>query len=103
MTEFLDSARWRSLVQQMRSRFTNIIFDAPPVESVADYELLQLVCDGVVLVLRPDHSDRRACIDAFNAVPKEKLLGVVLNGVEDCWFWKTPFYGYYGGQSSAQP
>jgi protein-tyrosine kinase len=100
--ELLDSQRWHVLIEKIRAQFSNVIFDAPPIATVADYELLQLVCDGVIVVARPDHSDRRAFFNALEAVPREKLLGVVLNCVEDWWLWKTPVYGYYGTQLSGR-
>lgn len=92
--ELLDSERWRQFIQQSRTRFELVIFDAPPVAAVADYELIQLVCDAAVLVIRPDHSNRSACLKALEAIPPEKMLGVVLNCVEDWWLWKAPVYGY---------
>jgi protein-tyrosine kinase len=98
--ELLDCPRGPGLIEEIRSRFGNVIVDAPPIATVADYELLQLVCDGVVVVGRPDHSDRRAFFNALETVPKEKLLGVVLNCVEEWWLWRTPAYGYYGKQNS---
>jgi capsular exopolysaccharide synthesis family protein len=97
--ELLESSRWRELLKQVRARFANVIFDAPPMAAVTDYELLQLGCDGVVLVVRPDHSNRAACIKALKTVPEGKLMGVVLNCVEDWWLWKTPTYGYYRSYS----
>jgi capsular exopolysaccharide synthesis family protein len=97
--ELLDCQRWHALIEEIRSRFSNVIVDAPPIATVADYELLQLICDGVVVVGRPDHSDRRAFFNALETVPKEKLLGVVLNCVEEWWLWRTPAYGYYGKQN----
>jgi protein-tyrosine kinase len=100
--ELLDSQRWHVLIEQIRVQFSNVIFDAPPIATVADYELLQLVCDGVIVVARPDHSDRRAFFNALEVVPREKLLGVVLNCIEDWWLWKTPVYGYYGKQLSGR-
>jgi hypothetical protein len=36
--------------------------------------------------------------EALRLVPKEKLLGVALNCVEDWFLWKTHGYGYYGGK-----
>jgi capsular exopolysaccharide synthesis family protein len=100
--ELLDSPRWHTLIDQIRARFSNVIVDAPPIATVTDYELLQHVCDGVVVVGRPDHSDRRSFFKALETVPREKLLGVVLNCVEDWWLWKTPAYGYYGTQLLAR-
>ena len=97
--ELLDSQNWRSFVEHVRTRFSMVIFDAPPIASVADYELLQLACDGTILVARPDHTDRAGCLNALKFVPREKLIGVVLNGVQDWWLWKTPGFAYYSKHS----
>jgi protein-tyrosine kinase len=93
--ELLDSQAWRVFIEQVRARFPNVIFDAPPIGTVADYDLLQLACDAIIVVARPDHSQRAACLNALKMVPREKLLGVVLNCVENWWLWQTPTYGYY--------
>lgn len=92
--ELLDSERWRQFIQQARTQFGHVIFDAPPIATLADYDLIQLVCDAAILVIRPDHSDRSACLKALEAIAPEKMLGVVLNCVEDWWLWKAPVYGY---------
>lgn len=84
-SELLDSACWPRVVGQLRNLFDYVIADAPPVASVADYELLQAACDGVVLVVRPDHTNRQACLKAVEIIPKGKLLGVVMNCVPK-WF-----------------
>lgn len=101
--ELLDSPKWHELLEKVRVQFESVIFDAPPVATVADYELLQISCDGVIFVVRPDHSDRAACMRALETIPEQKLLGVVLNDVENWWLWKTPAYGYYRSQSSGRP
>jgi capsular exopolysaccharide synthesis family protein len=93
--DLLDSERWRTLVASVRERFTTVICDAPPIATVADYELLQMVADGTVVVARPGHTERHACRKALESVEQTKLIGVVLNCVEDWWLWKTPSYGYY--------
>jgi protein-tyrosine kinase len=95
--ELLDSDQWRGLIQEIRSRFSHAIMDATPAAVVADYELLQHVADGVIVVVRPDHTDRKACLTLLQSVPREKLIGVVLNCVEESWLWNTPgYYSYYG-------
>lgn len=98
--ELLDSDRFRSMMEQVRRQFSIVIFDATPIATVADYELLQHVCDGVVMVVRPEHTDRNRCNKVLELIPKDKLLGVVLNCVEDWWLWKTPAYDYYRKVSS---
>lgn len=97
--ELLDSERWKELIEECRLRFRYVIVDTTPVAAVADYELVQFVCDGVVLVLRPDHTDRKLCTNALTIIPKGKLLGTVLNCVEDWFLWKgRRGYGYYGSK-----
>jgi capsular exopolysaccharide synthesis family protein len=100
--ELLDSERWRTLVTKLRHTFDYVIFDAPPIASLADYELLQLAADGVVVVARPDHSERKSCLDAIQAVPKEKLIGVILNCIQDWLFWRKKGYGYYSQRQQSQ-
>ncbi len=92
--ELLDSEKWRQFIQQARTQFAHVIFDAPPLAAVTDYDLIQLVCDAAILVIRPDHSNRSASLKALGTIPPEKMLGVVLNCVEDWWLWKVPGYGY---------
>lgn len=92
--ELLEGRNWHLFVRQIREQFTNVVFDAPPIATVADYELLQLASDAVVMVARPDHTERAGCLKALETVPHEKLLGVILNAVEDWWLWKSPGYGY---------
>jgi protein-tyrosine kinase len=93
--DLLDSERWRTLAATLRSRFSSIVCDAPPIATVADYELLQLAADGLIVVARPGHTERHACRKALAGVDARKMLGVVLNCFEDWWLWKTPSYGYY--------
>lgn len=92
--ELLDSGAWRGLAQELRERFHFIVVDTTPIGAVADYDLIQVVCDGTVMVLRPDHTDRQACMKAIQSVPKEKLLGAVLNRTDDWFLWRLR--NYYG-------
>lgn len=95
--ELLDSEQWRQLAAEIRKRFQNVIIDAPPAAAVADCDLLQKTCDGVIVVVRPDHTNRAACMKVLYSIPKEKFLGVVLNHVREWLFWKAPaYYHYYG-------
>lgn len=97
-SELLDSERWKAACEVLRSRFRYVIADSPPVASVADYELLQASFDGVIMVMRPDHTKRQQCLKALELVPKQKLIGVVMNCVP-AWFLSrlTPYAGYYYG------
>jgi len=101
--ELLDSSRWPMLAEKFRTLFKYIIVDSPPIATVADYDLIQAVCDGVILVARPDHTNRNRCIKAAQMVPKEKLIGVVLNCVMN-WFLGRAYYEdpyYYSADKKA--
>src|ERR1017187_6378431 len=99
-TELLDSSNWRALLARLREEFRRTIVDSPPVEAVADYDLIAANCDGVVLVVRPDHTSRPLLARALTKV-KGKLIGVLINDVEDWFLWKrgSPSYHYYQNSS----
>jgi len=80
-SELLDSSIWTSVCQTCRSNFDYIIVDSPPQGAVADYDLLQAACDGVIVVVRPDYTDRKRTVKTLQDVAKDKLLGVVVNSV----------------------
>lgn len=103
-TELLDSSNWRELLARLREEFRRTIVDSPPVEAVADYDLIVAHCDGVVLVVRPDHTSRPALAHALTTV-KDKLTGVLINGVEDWFLWKreSSSYQYYRNGSRGKP
>lgn len=95
--ELLDSPAWRRTIENLRQQFQFLVVDATPIGVVADYDLVQVVCDGAIVVVRPDHTDRRACVAAFGAVAKGKLLGALVNCTEDWFLWPSnDSYGYYG-------
>lgn len=78
--ELLDSRIWRELIAFLRASFRMVLIDVPPIGELADYEIAQHVCDGVLMVVRENHTSRTAMHRALRAIPKSKLLGVVLNG-----------------------
>lgn len=97
-TELLDSSNWRALIARLRGEFQRTIVDCPPVEVVADYDLIAGSCDGLVLVVRPDYTSRPLLTSALAKV-KGKLTGVLINGAEDWFLWKrsSASYSYYQG------
>ena len=101
--ELLDRPKWRLLCDAFRERFAFTIFDAPPAAAVADYELIQAACDGIVLVVRQDHTDRSLLGMSYQLLDEEKMLGVLLNGADDWFLWKTaePYYAYSGANGKA--
>jgi protein-tyrosine kinase len=96
--ELLDSDPWKSLCSTVREQFSFVMIDAPPIAAVADYELIQASCDGVIIVVRPDHTDRTLVSKAFELIPEDKRLGVVLNCAYEWFLWKTHESYYYASR-----
>jgi capsular exopolysaccharide synthesis family protein len=94
--ELFDSSAWRDLATRLRGLFSNVIVDCPPVDIVADYDLIAPVCDRTILVVRPDHTDRSAFLDIVARV-RPHLVGLVVNSCKRWLFSKSPVrdYRYY--------
>jgi capsular exopolysaccharide synthesis family protein len=97
--ELLDSKTWSAVCATVRENFDFVVLDAPPIAGVADYELIQAKCDGVIVVVRPDHTDRTLCNKAFGLIPREKMLGVVLNCAYQWFLCRTHESYYYGSEA----
>lgn len=94
MPELLNSAAWQAVMRYARASFRYVIIDAPPCGLVADYYLLESASDAVVLVVRPDHTNRRMLRNALEEIPRQKFIGVLMNSYRDYIFWRR--LDYYG-------
>ncbi len=94
MPDLLNSAAWQAVIRYARASFRYVVIDAPPCGLVADYYLLESVSDAVVLVVRPDHTNRRMLRNSLEEIPREKFLGVLMNAYRDYIFWRR--LDYYG-------
>jgi capsular exopolysaccharide synthesis family protein len=96
--ELLDSDSWKELILSLREQFQFVVVDSTPVGIVADNQLVQAVCDGTIMIVRPDFTDRNDYATAMQYVTKGKFLGVLLNCVEDWLLWQARDYYGYGGK-----
>src|ERR1017187_1976150 len=101
-TELLASSRWRALCELLGRSFRYVVLDSPPVGAVADHELIQAVCDGVLLVVRPDHTARKPCFQAIKAVQKKKFMGFLLNCVPKWSLSRKYRHSDYGSASGTR-
>jgi capsular exopolysaccharide synthesis family protein len=93
--ELLSSPRWKAMCDELRTQMTYIVLDGPPVDAVAEYSLLEEHSDGLVLVVRTDHTVRSLLYGALDSIRKEKLVGTVVNGYRESLFWKQRGDYYY--------
>lgn len=101
--ELLSSPRWSAVISNLKERFDFCIVDTTPINVVTDFKLVQPLCDGFILVVRPEHTDRTALKKVLEAEADKKLLGVVINAYEDWLLWRTQSnsYSYYYGAQTA--
>ena len=84
-SELLGSPGMRTLVEGMKSRYEDryIFFDAPPVLSGADAISFAPLVDHILFVVQADRSSMANVNKALGMLPKEKILGIVLNRQAD--------------------
>lgn len=96
--EILGSARMKRFIEEASSIYDMVLFDSPPVNSVADASILSASMDGVILVVEAGSTEREAAIVAKQQLEKvnARILGVVLNKVEQKSGGYYYYYYYYG-------
>jgi capsular exopolysaccharide synthesis family protein len=80
--EILSGATLQQAVDDLRARFTRIIVDTPPL-GLADTHELARVADGVLLVARAGVTPRPSLDRALASLEEEKVMGFVLNEVDE--------------------
>ena len=84
-SELLGSPGMRTLVEGMKSRYEDryIFFDVPPVLSGADAISFAPLVDHILFVVQAEKSSMANVKKALGMLPKEKVLGIVLNRQAD--------------------
>lgn len=88
-SELLGSQRMERTVRYLAGQFDSVVFDAPPLNPVADPAILIPLADGVLTVVRYGRTGRAGLKRALEAIPEEKFMGLVFNAAE------MKFSGYY--------
>src|SRR5689334_22600118 len=74
--------------------FDYIIIDAPPLGIFTDANVLISRADGGLLVVRAGKTRYSAVDKLLEQMPKERLLGVILNRTEEQPDANSYYYGY---------
>ncbi len=102
--ELLDSPVFRDMVSNLSQEFSYIVFDTTPMTEVTDFRIVQQVCEGILTVVRPDHTSRAALAKASKVQQIEKALGTVINAVDDWFLWRSSdHYRYYPREAAGAP
>jgi len=98
VAELLSGPKFKEILRQARGMFDYVIIDAPPLAIFTDATVLINHADGAILVVRAGKTKYSAVERTLETLPRDRMLGVVLNQSEDV-LNETNYgygYGYYG-------
>ncbi len=101
-SEMLGSDRMKKTLAELSEKYDYILLDTPPINVISDGLNLSRISDGVVVVVRQDHSTHDELKHAINSLKfiSAKILGIVFNGAEEqgqgSHYGKSSKYGKYG-------
>ena len=83
VAELLSGPSYARILSEVRRMFDYIIIDAPPLGIFTDASVLMSRADGGLLVVRAGKTRYAAVDKLLEQMPKERLLGVVLNRTQE--------------------
>jgi capsular exopolysaccharide synthesis family protein len=100
-SELLGSGRIKELMARLRSGFTYVILDTPPVNAVTDAAILASSANGTILVVEQGRTTFPALGHAKQLLDRvgAHTIGVVMNKVRASSGSYSYEYGYYGTPS----
>jgi capsular exopolysaccharide synthesis family protein len=83
VAELLSGPSYSRLLSEVRRMFDYIIIDAPPLGIFTDANVLMSRADAGLLVVRAGKTRYSTVDKLLDQLPKERLLGIVLNRTEE--------------------
>ena len=81
--ELLSGPRFSAVLAELRRTFDYVIIDAPPLGLFSDASVLINRADGALVVVRSGRTRYAELDRVLEPLPRERLLGVVLNGADE--------------------
>jgi capsular exopolysaccharide synthesis family protein len=91
----LTSDRMRRVIAQAATRYDWVILDTPPVGLLPDAKLLAAMVDVVLLVVQAGATQYRSVYRAVDAIGRDRIMGVVLNCVDESLASDERYAAYY--------
>jgi polysaccharide biosynthesis transport protein len=97
-TELLQTPALRSVLEKVSAWFDWVLIDSPPVVPLTDAIAIQQHMDASLLVVRAGRTPQEAIQQTIDLLGKNKIVGIILNGIERR---NQPYYqqGYYYGNA----
>jgi polysaccharide biosynthesis transport protein len=95
-TELLQTDVLATVMQKLTQHFDWILIDSPPVVPLTDALSLARQANATLLVAREGCTPDAAIEKSIALLGRQRVLGIVLNGVEGLERVYSGYYGYYG-------
>jgi capsular exopolysaccharide synthesis family protein len=93
-TELLQSEVLAGVIQKLCTQFDWVLIDSPPVSPLTDALLLARQANATLLVAREGRTPRETLEKAIALLGRQRVLGIVLNGMEGLDGLYSGYYGY---------
>jgi protein-tyrosine kinase len=77
----MSGRRMSEVLAEARSSYEIVVIDSPPMDLLASSRALAARSDGVVVVVRANHTKKRTLEKTLATLGPDKVLGIVLNGL----------------------
>lgn len=95
VAELISGPKFKEILREAREMFDFVIIDAPPLGIFTDAAVLINHADGAMLVIRAGRTTYGSIDRVMETLPRDRMLGVVLNQSEDVLDESHYNYGYY--------
>ena len=101
-TELLEDSKLSMLIEALRPEYDYIFIDCPPVDIVADAQIIEKGADRTIFVVRSGLLDRSMLSELENMYTGKRFknLSMILNGTESTGGRYGYRYGYHYGYAS---
>lgn len=105
-TELLEDKSLATLIQALRNEYDYIFIDCPPIDIVADAQIIEQYADRTFFVVRAGLLDRSLLSELENIYQEKRFknLSIILNGTESTggrYSYRYGYsYGYHNGCAS---
>ena len=95
--EMLASKAMTAFLKEMKDHFDYIVLDTPPVQAVADAQILSTKVDGTLVVVRAGVTKKDEVQNTVNTLKKVNadIIGTILHAVDNT---RNKYQYYYGNE-----
>ena len=101
-TELLADKRFNQLIEDVRTKYDYIFIDCPPIDIVADTQIISKIADRTIFIVRAGLLEREMLPELQRMYDEHRFnnMALVLNGTEATHSRYAYRYGYYNSHSN---